>query len=134
MTEIAISWNLVNRELQISITNVYLYQIRYWLYIFRFLLQVWGNRSVGEKRCLEQPLGFVTDIYIYIYIYIYIRINLDSFDNILKVKPFFQKLQIVNLTNTKYDAAQKNQISIRLPPPLKVGLDPSLEICISAMW
>ena len=28
------------------------------------------NRAGGEKRCLEQPLGFVTDIYIYIYIYI----------------------------------------------------------------
>ena len=25
------------------------------------------NRSCRVKRCLEQPLGFVTDIYIYIY-------------------------------------------------------------------
>ena len=26
-----------------------------------------NNRAGREKRCLEQPLGFVTDIYIYIY-------------------------------------------------------------------
>ena len=32
------------------------------------------NRACGEKRCLEQPLGFVTDIDIDIYIYIYIYI------------------------------------------------------------
>ena len=31
------------------------------------------NRSCREKRCLEQPLGFVTDIYIYIYTYIWGR-------------------------------------------------------------
>ena len=30
----------------------------------------WKKWAGGEKRCLEQPLGFVTDIYIYIYIYI----------------------------------------------------------------
>ena len=59
------------------------------------------------------------NIYIYIHIYIYIRINLDSFDNILKVKPFFQKLQIVNLTNTKYDAAQKKSYFDSAAPPIK---------------
>ena len=26
------------------------------------------KRAGGKKRCLEQPLGFVTDLYIYIYI------------------------------------------------------------------
>ena len=35
--------------------------------IYFVILATGHNQAGTEKKCLEQPLGFVTDIYIYIY-------------------------------------------------------------------